>query len=335
MTTSPPQPPQNPYSGQPAGYGPPQQQPFPQYTQQPGQQDQPSQQGQPGQQQYGGQPYQQPFGEQHPGQHGQHGQPEQPGQQYGQQSYQQRPQDQYQQAPQYAGQQAQGQYQHGATFPGQGPQGQPHGQQAFAPQGQMVCRFCGGYPAVEATVRGHQGLIILMRFLKLQGPFCRTCGMASVRDMTSKSLWQGWWGIGSSIINPITMLMNIGPMQKFKSLPEPQPGPGRPMDPGKPLFKRPAILMLLLPIAFIALLVIGNLNSTESKAQIGACVVNKGTSSSPDVKVVDCTSSEAEYKIVDKIDDSTDDSQCGDDAEASYVYQHRSTKYTLCLTPVR
>ena len=53
------------------------------------------------------------------------------------------------------------------------------------------------------------------------------------------------------------------------------------------------------------------------------------------MKVVDCTSSEAEYKIVDKIDDSTDDSQCGEDAEASYVYQSGSTKYTLCLTPVK
>ncbi|WP_238157495.1 hypothetical protein [Kribbella sp. VKM Ac-2571] len=199
----------------------------------------------------------------------------------------------------------------------------------------MACRFCGGYPAAEATVRGHQGLIIIMRFLKLQGPFCRTCGIASVRDMTAKSLWQGWWGIASSIVNPITMLLNIGPMQKFKGLPEPTPGPGRPMDPGKPLFQRPAILGLLLPVALIAAIVFANLNSTESKAKIGACVVNQGTAAKPDVKVVDCTSSEAEYKIVDKIDDSTDDSQCGEDAEASYVYQSGSTKYTLCLTPVK
>jgi hypothetical protein len=325
VTTSPPQPPQNPYPGQPAGYGPPPQQ-FPQYSQ-PDQQ-QPSQ-AQPGQQQ-----------PQQPQQHGQpYGQPGQPGQQqYGDQSYQQP----YPQAP---GQQQgpgpqQGQYPQD-QYPGQQqPQfGQsfPQGQQAFAPQGQMVCRFCGGYPAVDATVRGHQGMIILMRFLKLRGPFCRTCGVASVRDMTSKSLWQGWWGVGSSIINPITMLMNIGPMQKFKSLPEPQPGPGRPMDPGKPLFQRPAMLMLLVPFVVIGLIIFANLNSTEAKANVGACVVNNGTSSNPDVKVVDCTSSEAEYKIVGKVDDSTDDSQCDQfaDAQASYVYQQGSTKYTLCLTPVK
>ncbi|GAA1565595.1 hypothetical protein GCM10009804_22860 [Kribbella hippodromi] len=214
---------------------------------------------------------------------------------------------------------------------------QPHEQHGYAPPMQMVCRFCGGYPAADATVRGHQGLIIVMRFLKLQGPFCRTCGMASVRDMTTKSLWQGWWGIGSSIINPITMLMNIGPMQKFKSLPEPQPGPGRPMDPGKPLVQRPAMLMLLLPIVFIGLIVFANLNSTESKANVGACVVNQGTTRNPDVKVVDCSSSEAAFRIVGRIDDSTDDSQCDQyaDAQASYYYSKGSTKYTLCLAPVK
>jgi hypothetical protein len=303
VTTSPPQPPQNPYPGQPAGYGPPPQQ-FPQYSQ----------------------PDQQQPDQQQPGQY-----PGQPGQQQTQQQYHGQP---YQQAPQQQAQYPQGQYpsqpQFGQSFPQQG------AQQSFAPQGQMTCRFCGGYPAAEATVRGHQGMIILMRFLKLQGPFCRTCGIASVRDMTSKSLWQGWWGVGSSIVNPITMLMNIGPMQKFKSLPEPQPGPGRPMNPGRPLFQRPAILMLLVPIAAIALIVFANLNSTEAKANVGACVVNNGTSTNPDVKVVDCTSSEAEYKIVGKIDDSTDDSQCEQfNAEASYVSEERSSKYTLCLVHVK
>ncbi len=307
MTTSPPQPPQNPYPGQPGGYGPPSEQ-FPQYAQ-PQQQPGPSQQ--PGQG-HGGQP-----GQPQPGQaYGQ------PGQQYGQ------PQAPYGQQP------FQPQAPYGQSFPQQG-QAFPHGQQAFAAQGQQQCRFCGAFPAVDATVRGHQGLIILMRFLKLKGPFCRTCGIASVRDMTSKSLWQGWWGIGSSIVNPITMLMNIGPMQKFKSLPEPSPGPGQPMNPGKPLFQRPVILGLLIPVAVIALIIFANLNST-SNADVGQCVQNKGTSSDPNVKVVDCGSADAEYKIVGKVDDSTDDSQCEQFAgsEASYVYQSGSTKYTLCLSPV-
>lgn len=300
MTTSPPQPPQNPYAGQPGGYGPPPQQ-FPQYSQ-PGQQIHPGRQTYPGQQ---------------PPQYGQ-----QPGPPYGQ------PGPQYGQGQQYGQQQApyqQNQYQQGHASP----QGVP----SYPSQTELTCRFCGGYPAADATVRGHQGLLILMRFLKLDGPFCRFCGIASVREMTSKSLWQGWWGIGSSIINPITMLMNIGPMRKFKKLPEPSQGQGRPMEPGKSLFQRPAILGLLIPVAAIALIVFSAVNSTSSTAEVGRCVVNKGTDGNPKVEVVDCSSSDAEYRIVGRLDNSTDDSRCDQFAgvEASYVYDGRYSTYTLCL----
>ncbi|MGW1340632.1 LppU/SCO3897 family protein [Kribbella sp. NPDC002412] len=277
MTTSPPQPPQNPYPNQPGGYGPPPEQ-FPQYTQ---------------------------------------GPPQQP--------------QQYQQAP------------HQQTFPQQGQPFPQQGQfqqpmQQPVPQGAVQCRFCGGFPAVQATVRGHQGMIVVMRFLKLQGPFCRTCGIATVRDMTSKSLWQGWWGIGSMIVNPITMLMNLEPWSKFRKLPEPAPGaPGRPMNPGKPLLQRPAIAMLLLPIALIVAIVAINLSiTTASEATVGSCVVNKGTSTTPDVEVVDCASSEAEYKVVGKLDDTVDDTKCEQfpGYEAAYTSEVGSQRYTLCLGPI-
>ncbi|MEU4606272.1 toxin-antitoxin system, toxin component [Kribbella sp. NPDC023972] len=289
MTTSPPQPPQNPYPGQPGGYGPPPEQ-FPQYTQ--------------------------PHGQQH-------------GQQPPQQ-YQQQP------SPQQAPQQGQSFPQQGQSFPQQGQFPQHQGQPM--PQATVQCRFCGGIPAVQATVRGHQGMIVVMRFLKLQGPFCRTCGIASVRDMTAKSLWQGWWGIGSAIVNPITMLMNLEPWAKFRKLPEPAPGaPGRPMNPGKPLIQRPAIAMLLLPIALIATIVVINLNiTTPSEAAVGSCVVNKGSATSPEVDVVDCASSEAEYKVVGKLDNTIDDSQCAQfpGYEAAYTSEVGSQRYTLCLGPI-
>lgn len=292
MTTSPPQPPQNPYAGQPGSYGPPPQQ-FPQYTRQPGQQSHPDPQTFPGQQ------------------------PPQYSQQQG---------PQYGYGQQYRQQQAS--YQQGQVAPQAVP--------SYPSQTELTCRFCGGYPAADATVRGHQGLLVLMRFLKLDGPFCRFCGIASVRQMTSRSLWQGWWGLGSSIINPITMLMNIGPMQKFKKLPEPSQGPGRPMEPGKPLFQRPAILGLLIPVAAIALIVFSAVNSTSSTAEVGRCVVNKGTEAKPKVEVVDCGSADAQYRIVGRLDNSTNDSQCDQFAgvEASYVYTGRYTKYTLCLGPI-
>jgi hypothetical protein len=309
VTTTPPQPPHDPYAAQPGaggGYAPPQDQ-FPQYTQQAPQYDQPQyDQPQPGQPQYnpaGGQ--QQNFAPQYA--------PPQPGQ------------------PQYD--QPHGQPQFGQSFPQQGAQGQPA--MAPYPQGAIQCRFCGGMPAVQATVRGHQGFLIVMRFLKLEGPFCRTCGIATYRNMTAKSLWQGWWGVGSSIINPITMLINIPTRLKFKNLPEPMPGaPGQPMDMGKPLFQRPAVLGFLLPIAVIALLIWGNQGSPSS-ADAGDCVQNKGTISSPNVKVVDCASSDAEYKVVGKLSNSTNSDECEkfEGYTVAYTEERSSSKYTLCLAP--
>jgi len=285
VTTTPPQPPQNPYPGQPGpGYGPPQEQ-FPQYNQPVPPQGQP--QGPPQFNQQPGQPFAPPPA--------QYGQP-----QFGQ----------------------------------QGVQGQPQ----FMPPAfdNSICRFCGSVPAVQATVRGHQGLLIMMRFLKLEGPFCRSCGIATYRDMTAKSLWQGWWGIGSMIINPITMLVNLPTRAKFGKLPEPAPGaPGQPMDVGKPLFKRPAIIMLLIPFALIALIVYGASQST-SNASAGDCVQNTGSASSPNVSVVDCSSSDAEYKIIGKISGSANADDCAaqyPDYTVAYSEERGSSKYTLCLVP--
>ncbi|MEV6288042.1 toxin-antitoxin system, toxin component [Kribbella sp. NPDC051770] len=306
MTTTPPQPPHNPYAGQPGGYGPPQEQ-FPQYA------------GQPGQPQPGTlPPGQQVPGQPMPGQPGEYQGPPPHQAPYGQPQYDQQPGQQYQQP------------QHDQQF------GQRQFQPNMPPVGALQCRFCGAVPAVQAKVRGHMGLLIVMRLLRLEGPFCKTCGTASVRDMTAKSMWQGWWGIGSAIINPFTMLSNIGPWKKFQELPEPAPGaPGRPMNPGKPLFKRPQVLGLLLPIAVIAAIVVGNLTTTtSSEAKAGDCVMNAGTSSDPDVKVVDCSSADAEFKVLGRVSSSVS-STCDmyDEATVTYTEKRGSTGYTLCLGP--
>ncbi|MFC8721523.1 hypothetical protein [Kitasatospora sp. NPDC057198] len=85
------------------------------------------------------------------------------------------------------------------------------------------CRFCGSTPAVNVTVRGHQGFLVMMRFLSLPGPFCRSCGEAAVRRMNLNSLWQGWWGLASLVINPVTMLVNLATLSRIRKLPAPVP----------------------------------------------------------------------------------------------------------------
>ncbi|MEU1626703.1 hypothetical protein ABZ746_15525 [Streptomyces sp. NPDC020096] len=123
---------------------------------------------------------------------------------------------------------------------------------------QHVCRFCGAYPAVNTTVRRHQGLILMMRFIHLKGPFCRTCGTAVFRDMTTKTLWQGWWSPFSLVlINPVTLIINLIARSRINTLPEPVPGqPGPQMDPGKPMTSRPAVLVALIPLAWWIVLIV-------------------------------------------------------------------------------
>ncbi|WP_371477388.1 hypothetical protein [Kitasatospora sp. NBC_00315] len=202
------------------------------------------------------------------------------------------------------------------------------------------CRFCGSVPAVQATVRGHQGFVIIMRFLKLQGPFCRSCGIAAHRRMTADSLWQGWWGIGSAFINPITMLINLPQRAKINKLAPPLPGaPGLPADPGKPVFRRPAILGLLIPLIVVGAIVY-SAQRDPGYASVGDCVHSKHTvvagveDKDADVVVIDCSDSDADARIVGKVPGTHDgESACTafSDADGYYYREQGSDQYTLCL----
>jgi hypothetical protein len=124
-------------------------------------------------------------------------------------------------------------------------------------------------PAADVTFRGHQGFVIVMRFLRMDGPFCRDCGLATFRLMTSRTLVQGWWGYASFIITPITVLINLAKRGKVANLPAPQPAPNgqsrQPMDPGPPLLARPmTIIGLAIPFALFLLFVVAIVASANS-----------------------------------------------------------------------
>jgi hypothetical protein len=179
-----------------------------------------------------------------------------------------------------AGQPPQGYPQPGYGQRGNPPQGYAQ-QQGYAPQqgygvpspypsanaypapGVLACRFCGSVPAAEVTFRGHQGMIVLMRFLHMKGPYCRDCGLSTFRRMTERTLIQGWWGYGSSIITPITVLINLIRRDKVASLAPPQRHPAlagqlpAPMDPGPPLLARPmALVGLAIPVVLLMIVIL-------------------------------------------------------------------------------
>ncbi len=112
------------------------------------------------------------------------------------------------------------------------------------------CRICGAGPVAPVQVRSHQGLILLMRWQTLDGPFCATCGTALVREMTTRTLWQGWWGPLSFLAGtPFALLSNFDAYRQLKQLPAPTPVPGRPQAvPGKPVLQRPLAYVALVPL---------------------------------------------------------------------------------------
>jgi hypothetical protein len=252
--------------------------------------------------------------------------------------------------PQYGQQAAYGQAQYGqqAAY-GQSGWGQPNG---------VNCRFCGGSPAVDVTVRAHRGMIWLMTFRSLKGPFCRTCGTAAIRDMSGQTLVQGWWGLGSAFITPITLLVNLVSYSKIKALGEPEYRQGPPMDPGKPLMNRPQAAGFAVPaVAFLAIIVLiiaglaggsstddtgggGGLpvvtdSPTSSSggsgdlAMEGDCVKNYGSDSNPDLRVVDCAS--GTYLVVKRLPDTTSASACPADAPTAYTHTESGDDFVLCL----
>ena len=123
----------------------------------------------------------------------------------------------------------------------------PAGLPSASPAG---CKICGVTPTAPVTVRAHQGLIFVMRWQRIDGPLCGLCGIALVREMTTKTLWQGWWGGGSLIIGtPFALVSNLLAYRKLRQLQPAVPLHGTRQVPlGKPILHRPMAYVALIPL---------------------------------------------------------------------------------------
>ncbi|MFI6942679.1 hypothetical protein ACIBI4_25680 [Streptomyces sp. NPDC050418] len=124
--------------------------------------------------------------------------------------------------------------------------------------GPVGCRFCGGMPAERVTFRAHQGLLIAMRFQKLDGSMCAACGEGVYREMSGKTLWQGWWSPFSLVFfTPFALLSNLFARRRVRALQPPVPGQhGAQVPAGVPLHKRPLSYVALIPPLWFGFLVI-------------------------------------------------------------------------------
>ncbi|GAA1261928.1 hypothetical protein GCM10009665_59520 [Kitasatospora nipponensis] len=272
------------------------------------------------------------------------------------------------------------------AFPAQpGPYGQqpptpygqpapPYGWAAPAPAGYGYpagqpggpgCRICGGFPAVDVTVHGHRGMIVVMQFLRRPGPYCLVCGTATVRDMSQRTLLRGWWGYLSTVFTLVALLRTRSAYQKIRRLPPPVPGTHGPqLDPGIPLTRRGAIWMLavpILPILVVAVLLIvqlatgGTGGSTDNSggrggsgssvllARAGDCLHNAHSAAgeqddNPDISVLPCSDPKAEYRVIARVASmGSGESACAPYPTATnwYTHEDNGNSFVLCLADNR
>jgi hypothetical protein len=154
-------------------------------------------------------------------------------------------------------------------------------------------------------------MVVIMRSLRRDGAFCRTCGLAVFRRMQTDTLWQGWWGPLSLVITPVVLLLNLGTLAAIRRLPQPYaPGPRPSLDPGKPVLGRPAGIIAAVPLALLALvvaaipvlMVVGVLVGGDDKPEpltVGSCARNEADWPDQDLKPEPCDDSAAQFQVDD------------------------------------
>jgi len=120
------------------------------------------------------------------------------------------------------------------------------------------CRVCHRAPAANVSFHGHEGLLVLMRFSRTEGPFCRECGLAVYRDISAHTLLRGWWGVASLFITAGVLVLNTVRRARVAALAESsRPVNDRTLDPGKPLLDRASAFGLLVPALLVIYVVFG------------------------------------------------------------------------------
>jgi len=116
--------------------------------------------------------------------------------------------------------------------------------------------------------------------------------------------------------------------------PPPAPGPSA----GKKVLRIVGVIVVAVIIGVIKFGINFWANETDAETtSVGACMHNDGTDSNADLNEVDCSSSDAQYKVVKKFDDTTDETKCEAVTEAtiSYAQYGNGHDVVLCLNEVK
>ncbi|UNO40948.1 hypothetical protein [Streptomyces sp. MST-110588] len=134
------------------------------------------------------------------------------------------------------------------------------------------------------------------------------------------------------------------PQPGYPQAPQPYMPPGGAPVPPPPARKgvSPKIILkgAIAVIAVIALAVGWFATRDDAdQAKVGDCMKNNGNQINPDLQIVDCGTADAQYKVKEVHNDTTDQKVCPAGTTAYAESQHRrrraDTRFVLCLTDAK
>src|SRR5487761_62953 len=89
---------------------------------------------------------------------------------------------------------------------------------------ETACVRCGlRAPTKWVEFRQNIGMVVTRRTAKVSGYMCRRCLRAYFKSYTLTTLFLGWWGVISFLVNPVFLFNNLVQFSKSLNLPQPSP----------------------------------------------------------------------------------------------------------------
>lgn len=187
----------------------------------------------------------------------------------------------------------------------------------------MECLHCGRVPAAEVDLRANTGMVIAARWSALKGPLCKQCGLAAFRHRMNHTLLLGWWGVVAFFLNFHAIYKNLVAWSRLRALHDPWGAPAnQPLDPGRPVYARPGMGIVVLLAIGIALVLPGANRGEGATDLAGRCVnvLQDG------LDLVDCT--EVHDGLVLRMADAA--AQCPDGSDDA-IRLRRPVTPVVCL----
>jgi hypothetical protein len=122
---------------------------------------------------------------------------------------------------------------------------------------QLYCDACGGLPAAPTVFRSVQGYVVFYRADSESRTLCGECAKSRFRDITDRTLIEGWWGIVPFIRNLEAIRNNHRVWRAVRELAVPtRPDGATSLPAGRPLYARLGVFVSAMAMTVVATLLV-------------------------------------------------------------------------------